>query len=221
MLWNASISFVMSVRPHETPRLPMDRFSWNLIWELFENVEIMQVWLNLTTIKCTLHEHLCTYTIIRRWTLLVMRNTSDKSCRENQNTHFMFNNFFRKCDVYEIMWKKNTFHSSVSTAITSTRTRHIATLYVKCLSCLHDNFFGKRMQRSLVTCSLYTVEYFSSRHPLCIKYVWCDFISTEIFNYATLKFLPNWRWLILRKPFSYCPSSTSDLTNSTETHVHR
>jgi hypothetical protein len=24
------------------------------------------------------------------------RNVSDKSCRENQNTHFMFNNFFRK-----------------------------------------------------------------------------------------------------------------------------
>ena len=25
-----------------------------------------------------------------------MRNVSHKSCRENQNTHFMFNNFFRK-----------------------------------------------------------------------------------------------------------------------------
>jgi len=26
--------------------------------------------------------------------LLRMRNVSDKSCRENQNKHFMFNNFF-------------------------------------------------------------------------------------------------------------------------------
>jgi hypothetical protein len=25
-----------------------------------------------------------------------MRNASDKSCRENQNTYFMFNNFFSK-----------------------------------------------------------------------------------------------------------------------------
>jgi len=25
-----------------------------------------------------------------------MRNISDKSCRENQNTHFMFSNFFWK-----------------------------------------------------------------------------------------------------------------------------
>jgi hypothetical protein len=30
--------------------------------------------------------------IISRWMLLRLRNVSDKSCRENQNTHFMFNN---------------------------------------------------------------------------------------------------------------------------------
>jgi len=35
-----------------------------------------------------------------------MRNVSDKSCRDNQNTHFMFSNFFFKNRVvYEIMWK--------------------------------------------------------------------------------------------------------------------
>ena len=32
--------------------------------------------------------------IISRSFLLRLRNVSDKSCRENQNTHFMFNNFF-------------------------------------------------------------------------------------------------------------------------------
>jgi hypothetical protein len=34
-------------------------------------------------------------------------NVSDKSCRENQDTQFMFNNFFffENCAVYEIMWK--------------------------------------------------------------------------------------------------------------------
>jgi hypothetical protein len=35
-----------------------------------------------------------------------MRNFSDKSCRENQNTHFMLSNFFSENPaVYEIMWK--------------------------------------------------------------------------------------------------------------------
>jgi hypothetical protein len=40
--------------------------------------------------------------------LLKMKNGSDKYCRENQNTHFMFSIFlFRKsCAIYEIMWKK-------------------------------------------------------------------------------------------------------------------
>jgi len=36
-----------------------------------------------------------------------MRNVSDESCRENQNTHFVFNNFFPPLMkiVHEIMWK--------------------------------------------------------------------------------------------------------------------
>ena len=37
-----------------------------------------------------------------------MRNFSDKNRRENQNTHFMFNNLFSETDaVYEIMCKNN------------------------------------------------------------------------------------------------------------------
>ena len=36
-----------------------------------------------------------------------MRNFPDKSRRENQNTHFTFNNIFSENRaVYEIMWKK-------------------------------------------------------------------------------------------------------------------
>jgi len=36
-----------------------------------------------------------------------MKNISGKSCRENRNTHFMFNYFFppESCAVHEIMWK--------------------------------------------------------------------------------------------------------------------
>jgi hypothetical protein len=38
-----------------------------------------------------------------------MRNVSDKSCRENQNTLFMFNSFFpENYAVYEIMLKNTT-----------------------------------------------------------------------------------------------------------------
>ena len=43
--------------------------------------------------KGTLHEVKCTFMIISR-TVLRMRNASDKSCRENQNTRFMVNIFF-------------------------------------------------------------------------------------------------------------------------------
>ena len=33
---------------------------------------------------------------VSRWILVRMRNVSDKSCREHQNAHFVFNNVFRK-----------------------------------------------------------------------------------------------------------------------------
>jgi hypothetical protein len=43
---------------------------------------------------------------VSRQIRLRMRNVLDKSCRENQNTHFMINNFFfGNSAVYEIMWK--------------------------------------------------------------------------------------------------------------------
>jgi hypothetical protein len=38
--------------------------------------------------------------------VLRMRNVSDKSCKENQHTHFPFNNHFSvNRAIYEIMWK--------------------------------------------------------------------------------------------------------------------
>jgi hypothetical protein len=41
-----------------------------------------------------LRKGLCTFVITSRWVLVRLRNVSDKSCRENENTHFMFNNFW-------------------------------------------------------------------------------------------------------------------------------
>jgi len=34
-----------------------------------------------------------------------MKNVSDKSCREKQNTYFNFNNVFENRAIYETMWK--------------------------------------------------------------------------------------------------------------------
>jgi hypothetical protein len=49
-----------------------------------------------------------TILIICHSNLLRMRNVSDKSSRENQNTYFMISNFFfssENCAIYGIMWK--------------------------------------------------------------------------------------------------------------------
>jgi hypothetical protein len=34
-----------------------------------------------------------------------MKNVSDRICRENKNTYFVFNTFFENPAVYEKMWK--------------------------------------------------------------------------------------------------------------------
>jgi hypothetical protein len=52
----------------------------------------------------TLHEDVFMFMTISRRILIRIRNFSNKSCRENQNTHFTFNNFFfENCAIYEIM----------------------------------------------------------------------------------------------------------------------
>jgi len=45
-------------------------------------------------ITCTLHEDKYMFLIITHSFLLTMRNISDKSCRENQKTHFLLKSFF-------------------------------------------------------------------------------------------------------------------------------
>jgi len=115
----------------------------------------------------TLREGQYKFLIISHSVLLLMRNFSDKSCRENQNTHLTFNkSFFSKnCAVYEITWtiieepdrwQYSTVHalcmldtegqkytltirntSCFSTATMVTRTPLSVTLYVLCLSFLY------------------------------------------------------------------------------------
>ena len=56
---------------------------------------VKKIRLSLKSDKGMSHEDLCTVTIICHSLLLRMRNVSDKSCRENQNTRFRFSNVLR------------------------------------------------------------------------------------------------------------------------------
>jgi hypothetical protein len=62
----------------------------------------------------TLHEDQYTFLIILGSVLFRMRNTSGKRCRENQNTHFMFNNVFRNSCC---LWDKVEKYSTAGKAI--------------------------------------------------------------------------------------------------------
>ena len=79
-----------------------------MIFEGFflKSVDKIQVSLKSDKVTGTLHEDVFTFLTISRLSLLRMRNVSDKSRRENKNTHFMFINFFfENGSVYEIMSK--------------------------------------------------------------------------------------------------------------------
>ena len=97
-----------SVRPHVRTRLPPDRLSWNLVFQYFSK-NLSRKWkfqYKLTMITRTLHEDQYAFVIMSRSVLLRMWNVSDKSCRQNQNTHCMFSNISSKNRVfYEITWK--------------------------------------------------------------------------------------------------------------------
>jgi hypothetical protein len=75
-LRKVTISFVISVRPHGTARLPLNGFSRNLIFEYFSKI--------------------CRENSGTRSSFLRMRNVSDESCREKQNTHCCLMNVFRQ-----------------------------------------------------------------------------------------------------------------------------
>jgi hypothetical protein len=78
------------------------------IWVfIFENLSTKcKFHYNRTRITVTLHEDQFTCLTTSHSVLLRMRNISDKSFRENQNAHFLLNNFFFfENRLYEIMWK--------------------------------------------------------------------------------------------------------------------
>jgi endoglucanase Acf2 len=147
--------------------LPPDRFLWNFMSVFFESLSRkFEFRWTLTWMTGTLHEDQYTFLIISHSFLLRMKNVSDKSCKENQNTYFIFNenqNTYRA--IYEKTWKnildpdstrmtiwRTRIACSISTATnihwsyvifiafplaTLVAWSHInVTLYVNCLSCL-------------------------------------------------------------------------------------
>ena len=63
----------------------------NMMMMMVMIVEIIQFYFNFTRITGTLHEDRYTFiTVAGRIVLRIMRNVPDKSCRQNDNTHFTF-----------------------------------------------------------------------------------------------------------------------------------
>jgi len=77
------------------------------VGKYFENLSRhFKVNLNLTRITGTLHEDLCTFVVVSFGIILRMRNVADKSCRENQNTFYIWETFFRKsCLLWDTVEK--------------------------------------------------------------------------------------------------------------------
>jgi len=78
--------------------LSLDGLSVNVyILVFFENMQ-RKVNFHIRSDKnnSTLYADRYTLLVTPRSVLLRMRNVSDKSCRDNQNTHFVFNNIFTK-----------------------------------------------------------------------------------------------------------------------------
>ena len=70
--------------------------------------KIFKSYYNLTSITNTLHEDQHTFLIISRSVLLRMRKVSEKSCKENKNTHFTSNKVFlrKSCHLRDNVKKK-------------------------------------------------------------------------------------------------------------------
>jgi hypothetical protein len=94
------VSFKSAKKPKFRSNLPRNPSFIQICQETqvsFKSAKEPKFHSNLTGITGTLREDRCTFLIISRSFLLRMRNVSDRNCRENQNTRFMFNKiFFRK-----------------------------------------------------------------------------------------------------------------------------
>jgi len=83
--------------PHGTSRLLRDGFSWNLKFAYFFRKSLQKIQVSLKSDKNnTYFRWIPTYIFIVFRSVLKMRNVLEKSFREDQNWHFIFDNFFKK-----------------------------------------------------------------------------------------------------------------------------
>ena len=115
-LRKATINLVMSVRL--SVRVELFGFHWTdfdeILYLIFFSPEKLSRYFkfhqNPTRITGTLHEGVFTFMTICWWILLRLRNVSDKSCWENQNTHFLFSDlFFPEIMPFMRLCRKNCF----------------------------------------------------------------------------------------------------------------
>jgi hypothetical protein len=124
---------------------------------------------NMTRIIRTLHEDLCTFMIISRSILLRMRNILEKSCRDNHNTYFMFNNFFPTVVLFMTCYEKNCY----------SRTGHrckYAILRPTRFTCCITN--ARHTLRIWNTFCFSTVTIVRPTHQIVTLYVHCPSCST-------------------------------------------
>ena len=161
-LRKANISFLMSClsawnnsAPHWTDFHKTWHFSifWDMSWKfMFQE--------NLTKITGPLHKDQHTFLIICHSLILRKRNVSDECCRENQNTHFMFNNFFsrKSCQLLcgKIWWAGQatddiTQHMRIACWITKATNTHLK--YVILIVCPLQQWLHKHAS---MLCHTYT-----------------------------------------------------------------
>ena len=74
------------------------------IWEFLSRTLSFHQY--VTRITSALYEDVYTFMTMHHWIILRTRTVLNKSCRENQNTHFTSNNLFQKIVQFiEIVWK--------------------------------------------------------------------------------------------------------------------
>jgi len=142
----------------------VDGFSWNLILEYFsklgrESSDFIKIRQEKPALYIKIYVHL---EIISRSFLLRMRNVSDRSCRENQNTHFVFSNFFFENRViYEIMWKNmlepdslqmTIWRMHISLKATDTHSEHAILIAFSLQQWLHER--ASMLRYTYIACSV-------------------------------------------------------------------
>ena len=102
-LQKAAISFIMSACPSVCmEQLGSHWMNFYEMWYLstfWKSVKKIQVSLKVTRIMGVLHEYIY-YIFIIILVLHRMKNVRGRSCKGNQNTHFMFSNFFLKVMLF-------------------------------------------------------------------------------------------------------------------------